>query len=269
MNLFKRIYSKIRFQEMSSETIHSSSNYHAPNPRKSDIYLVSYPRSGNTWMRYLLAYVIWPELPNVNLGGMAPYIPDAGIDYDRCMMLDSNSLCNKIKHRIIKSHRRYNTLAKRVIYIVRDGRDMMISYWHYVNERDNTSIPFSAFLEMSQPYGPWKSHVLEWLNASLEGRLVLRYEDMLKDTASCLNKALEFAEIPFADSTISTAIERASFESMRRIEKRGIFNPYQRGNPIFMRKGVSGFWKDVFGPGELERFNKFHGGPIPEIGYIW
>lgn len=248
-----------------------------PNPRDSDIYLVSYPKSGNTWMRYLLTYAIWPELADMDLVEMAAYIPSVGLQIDKDAMLYPDSPCNHLPHRIIKSHHRYDERSKhhvrRAIYIARDGRDAIVSYWHFCNQRDKTSIPFSEFVELSaspeHSYGPWREHVLGWAHAPLEAKLILRYEDMLTDAPSCLRRVLEFAEIEATDSVIAQAVNRASFNSMKTFEKSKGFNLEQLKNVEFVRQGRSGTWRDIFAPGDLERFNEFHGGCVHELGYSW
>jgi hypothetical protein len=250
--------------------------WNVPNPRDSDIYLVSYPKSGNTWMRYLLTYAIWPEVAEIDLVEMASYIPSFGHQKDRDAMLDLNLPCNQLRHRIIKEHARYDASAqhyvKRAIYLVRDGRDAIVSYWHFCNQRDNTSIPFSEFIELSakpeHSYGPWREHVLGWVNAPLETKLILRYEDMLTDTFSCLRRALTFAEIDVSDSVIEKAVNRASFDSMKKLENTKGFNVDHLVNVEFVRQGKSGKWGDTFKPGDLVRFNKFHGGSLKEVGYL-
>jgi hypothetical protein len=229
-------------------------------------------------MRYLLTYAIWPELPDMDLVEMAAYIPSFRLAKDRQAMLDPNSPCNHLTHRMIKEHTRYDARAKRhvkrAIYIARDGRDAMVSYWHFCNQRDSTSIPFSEFIELSAKlghphhWGPWKEHVLGWFNAPLEAKLLLRYEDMLTDTHSCLKRALAFAEIEASDSAIEMAVNRASFDSMRKLEKTKGFNLEQLINVEFVRQGKSGKWADTFATGDLERFNRFHGGSIKELGYL-
>ena len=246
-----------------------------PNPRDSDIYLVSYPKSGNTWMRYLLAYSIWPELTDLDLVEMASYIPSFGLELDKEVMKDPASPCNQLRHRIIKEHARYNALSKkyvkRAIYIVRDGRDALVSYWHFCNQRDGTSVPLGEFIEQSaQPahsFGPWGEHVRGWLDAPLKAKLVLRYEDMLADTHSCLRRALEFAEIERSDLVIENAVSRASFESMRKLEETRGFNLEQLANVKFVRQGKSGKWIDTFSPTDLEQFERYHRGSLEELGY--
>jgi hypothetical protein len=117
------------------------------------------------------------------------------------------------------------------------------------------------------------------LNARIDGRIVIRYEDMLDDTALCPGKALGFTAAPYNERNVLRAVERCSFESMRKIESSGVSDPHQGfertlgfysyGEPLFIRQGVVGSWKYVFGPGDMGRFNRYHGGPIPELGYIW
>lgn len=251
--------------------------WRVPNPQNSDIYLVSYPKSGNTWMRYLMAYAIWPNLNDIDLVEMASYIPSFGLNNDMEKMLDSNSPCNKLNHRIIKEHTRYNKKAKshidRAIYLVRDGRDAIVSYWHFCNQRDQTSVPLSEFIELSakpeHSYGAWKTHVTGWINAELEEKLLIRYEDLLKNPEIWLKKALEFAGVDAPDEAINQAISRASFDSMKKLEQTKGFNLDQLKTVNFVRQGKQGTWRESFGENDLARFNKFHGGAIQELGYIW
>lgn len=281
MSVINQIINKARrlaFNKGSAAPATNAPAWGVPNPRNSDIYLVSYPKSGNTWMRYLMAYAIWPELAEVDLVEMAAYMPSFGLKHDSDMMLNPNSPCNQLNHRIIKEHATYSGIAKQqvknAIYIARDGRDAIVSYWHYCNQRDGTDIPFSSFIELSSihprlSFGPWKEHVQGWIEAPLDSKLILRYEDMLVDTAGCLRRALVFAEIDTTNAVIARAVERASFDSMRKLEKTKGLNLDRLQNVEFVRKGISGSWGDTFGAGDLERFSKFHGGGVPELGYSW
>lgn len=242
-----------------------------PNPKESDVYLVSYPKSGNTWMRYLLAYAIWPELESIDLKTMASYIPSVNLDWDNLKMLDIKAPCNNKASRIIKNHFRYEKgflFNNKVIFIVRDGRDALVSYWYFTKQRDNIDISFSKFLETPQPYGPWRDYVIDWMNAPIN-KLVVRYEDMLLNPRIILNNVLDFININCSEEIIENAVEKASFKSLKKIEDEKGLNIDQLKKVNFIRKGKTGSWKDIFKEGDIERFNKFHGGPIPELGYIW
>jgi len=256
-------------------TSNSDTAWKVPNPRDSDIYLISYPKSGNTWMRYLIAYATWPELVDIDLVEMASYVPSFQIEHDTAMMLDPASPCNHIKHRIIKEHNTYDKETqqnvKRVIYLVRDGRDAIVSYWHFCNQRDQAVIPLSKFIEISakpeHSFGSWKDHVMGWVNAPLDARLIIRYEDMLDNAELWLRAALDFAEIEASDSIIKQAVNRASFDSMKKLEQTKGFNLDQLKTVEFIRQGKQGSWQDTFGVNDLELFRRFHGGCISELGY--
>lgn len=245
-----------------------------PNPDKSDVYLVSYPKSGNTWMRYLLAYAIWPEIDNPDLKEMARLIPSYDLDIDKKAMLDMNSPCNKLENRIIKEHFPYNKIARkyanRVIYLCRDGRDAVISYWHFINQVRGTNIKFNDFIRESatHSFGPWHDHVQQWLDAPVN-KVIIRYEDMQSDPSECLKKALDFLNIERDEGVIRSAVERSTFDSMQRLEKNKGFNLDMLRNVEFVRKGMSGTWKDLFDNKTMEIFKEYHGPGISSLNYIW
>ncbi len=268
------IYSKTKKKLLTSK---SKPLWQVPNPRDSDIYLISYPKSGNTWMRYLLAYAAWPELEDIDLVEMASYIPSFQLEHDTAMLTDPESPCNKIKHRIIKEHSAYEQVnqehVRRAIYLVRDGRDAIVSYWHFCNQRDKTSLTLSEFIEISatpgHSFGAWKQHVLGWTQAKLDARLIIRYEDLLDNPGLWLQKALDFAKIEASQSDLEQAVKRASFDSMQKLEKTKGFNLGQLKGVEFVREGKRGAWKDIFSRNDLNLFNRVHGGCISELGYSW
>ncbi|MGH8119616.1 MAG: sulfotransferase domain-containing protein [Gammaproteobacteria bacterium] len=245
-----------------------------PNPRSSDIYLVSYPKSGNTWMRYLLAYAIWPDIHTPTLEDMAGLIPSYGLEYDNKLMLNPESPCNKLKHRIIKEHFPYNQVAKRyvknAIYLCRDGRDAIVSYWYFINQVRGTNIPIKDFIRESatHPSGPWHDHVHYWLEAPIN-KLVIRYEDMLANPALCLKKALTFAKLERDESIVNQAVAHSSFSSLKEIEKRKSFKLDMLKNVDFVRQGKVGSWQELFDAESMRLFREYHGAGIASLDYIW
>src|SRR5437016_6350421 len=85
-----------------------------------DIFLVSYPRSGNTWTRFLIGNLIYPDQP-VTFANIESRIPEIYFNPDRVMR---RLPCP----RILKSHECFQPLYRHVIYIVRDPRDVAISF---------------------------------------------------------------------------------------------------------------------------------------------
>ena len=225
-------------------------------------------------MRYLLAYAIWPDIGALDLEEMAGLIPSYGLENDINLMLDPDSPCNKLKYRIVKEHFPYNKVAKRyvkkAIYLCRDGRDAIVSYWYYWNQVRGTSIHFNDFIKesSSHPYGPWHDHVQYWLDAPIN-KLVIRYEDMLINPALYLKKALAFVKLECNESIVNEAVERSSFSSLKEIEKRKGFKLEMLKNVEFVRKGEVGSWKELFDAESMRLFREYHGAGIARLNYIW
>ena len=103
-----------------------------------DIFLVSYPKSGNTWVRFLLANLLKEGDELIDFKSAIKYVPEIGIHNDE--------LVNLKRPRIIKSHELYNAKYPKVVYIVRDPRDVYVSYFHYLKKKLPIGLTFSAFL---------------------------------------------------------------------------------------------------------------------------
>lgn len=245
-----------------------------PNPKSTDVYLISYPKSGNTWMRYLLAHAIWPEINRPDLQDMAALIPSFGIDYDKRAMLDPGSPCNRLEHRVIKEHFPYNRVArkyvKNVIYLCRDGRDAVVSYWYFWNQMKGTQLSLQDFIResASHSYGSWQAHVEQWLNAPVN-RLIIRYEDLLRDPGGCLEQALKFIKLKRNETTIDQAVQLSSFQAMKEIENTKGFNLDMIDSVTFVRKGEAGAWKELMDPETFLLFRRYHGSGISKLGYNW
>jgi len=224
-----------------------------------------------------MAQAVWPELDSPDLRDLAAYIPSYGLLEDIGFMKDPAAPCNSLSHRLIKHHTAYNSSAekfmKMAIYLLRDGRDALVSYWHFCNQRDNTSVPFEEFLIASATrpgyYGPWQGHVDGWINSSTDSLLVIRYEDMLANPAVTLGNALKFAGLSIDQATIERAVEKSAFDTMRRIEKSKGLGLEGLKRVDFVRSGKSGGWKSVFSDRAVDIFKQYHAHSIEKFGYYW
>src|SRR6476646_4264045 len=88
-----------------------------------DTFVVSYPRSGNTWTRFLIANLLHPDL-NVSFTNIEKLIPDTSSQSNR-------ALKRTPRPRIIKTHEYFDHRYPKVIYIVRDPRDVVLSYYDF------------------------------------------------------------------------------------------------------------------------------------------
>src|ERR1019366_2584136 len=81
-----------------------------------DIFLVSYPKSGNTWTRFLLGNLLNPD-EGITFANVERKVPDIYAESKR-------TLKKAPRPRLIKSHECFDPRYRRVIYIVRDPRDL-------------------------------------------------------------------------------------------------------------------------------------------------
>jgi len=210
-----------------------------------DIFLVSYPKSGNTWIRFVLANLFY-ENDNVNFTNIHKLLPEINRISDHAGF--------EGVPRIIKSHDIYNPDYPRVIYIVRDGRDVYVSYYRYLQENLPPGMTFKAFLlQADMPFGRWSGHIVSWCTPQPRIHMV-RYEDMHAKPVETIVKLLEFINFKANKSQIETALKKASFEKMKQIEQVFGRGKYKSGPEVFMRGGRIGDWKDHYGEAEKAVF---------------
>jgi hypothetical protein len=237
-----------------------------------DIFLVSFPKSGNTWTRFLLANLRFPDEP-ATWANINRLIPDptgtAKRDFDRMP-----------RPRIIKSHECFDPRYPRVIYIVRDPRDVVLSQYHYhrkIRKLDDES-PLEQFVTRflageTCPHGSWGQNVATWLYTS-EGSprfLLLRYEDLVADTARQLTKAATFLQLRAGLEQIAQAVERSSADRMRQMEKKQTDkNDLVKGSRkdlSFVRAAGSGGWRSELPAPMVARIETAWGPLMQRLGY--
>lgn len=233
--------------------------------RPADQYLVSYPRSGNTWMRTMVGVLVDPgEQGNPDF--TRQNIP--GISISNAQKINS-----QFSPRIIKSHTWYRKDIRRGVYLVRDGRDVLVSLYHYYITRENKNLSFPDFYSdyINGKYGQlWHENVESWLISGREllgdDLLVISFEELKADTYRVLTRTAEFLGLPVGKSEVDLALELSDINRMRKIEmqRRG---PVENINASFYRGGKTGEWKDLFTPEIREEFTKIAGKALKIAGY--
>ncbi len=237
-----------------------------------DIFLVSFPKSGNTWTRFLLANLRFPDQP-ATWANINRLIPDPTVttkkDFDRMP-----------RPRIIKSHECFDPRYPRVVYIVRDPRDVVVSQYHYhrkIRKIEDDS-PMEKFVTRflageTCPHGSWGQNVSTWLTTS-EGNprfLLLRYEDLVADTARELAKVVAFLDLSAGPEQIAQAVERSSADRMRQLEKRQPDkNELMKGSRkdlSFVRAAGSGGWRSDLPAPMVARIEAAWGSLMQHLGY--
>jgi Sulfotransferase domain len=237
-----------------------------------DIFLVSFPKSGNTWTRFLLANLRFPEQP-ATWANIDRLIPDPTGTTKR----DFDSMP---RPRIIKSHECFDPRYPRVVYIVRDPRDVVVSQYHYHRKirKIADDSPIETFVGrfmagQTCPHGSWGQNVATWLHTS-EGDprfLLLRYEDLVANTARELAKVVAFLKLDAGPEQIAQAVERSSADRMRKLEqaqadKNGLFKG-SRNDLSFVRAAGSGGWRKELPASMVEKMEAAWGSLMQHLGY--
>ena len=231
-----------------------------------DIFLVSYPRSGNTWMRFLLAMII-KKSADVNFDNIEKYIPD--------LYRNGNDDLMKIdRPRIIKSHEICNPGYPRVIYLVRDVRDVLVSCYHYTLKMGN-NYSFDEYFNRHmmndnhpQKFGTWGMNVRSWLD-SRNSIALIRYEDLLARPENSIKTLLDKLSVEYDDSVIKLATSSCSFTNMREKEDKAQNINYLDENREnkFIRQGRVGVWHEYFTAEHIAKIKSEYGGLLIELGY--
>lgn len=194
-----------------------------------DFFLVSYPRSGNTWIRFMLLQAR-PDFREEDFLRIEEIIPD---------MHGGQAWFDCRRTNLIKSHLPYWQPFRRVIYLVRDGRAATYSNWKYQRDEGKHDLPFTEYLKEPQWPSGWSEHVTAWV-AAPETQLVLRYEEITANPRAALESLCKMLGWPISADRLDHIIQNSSKEKMRAME--------QASGVRLHRVGKSGgeSWRDAF-----------------------
>jgi Sulfotransferase domain len=244
-----------------------------------DVFLVSYPRSGNTWTRFLIGNLIHPDEP-VTFTNIESRIPEIYFNPDHRMR-------RLPRPRILKSHECFQPHYRQIIYIVRDPRDVAVSFYHHNvktgnipdNYRMEDYIPRFINAEFDTRWGSWADHVRSWrlLRQDDPRFLLLRYENMQQDTLRELERIARFLhegsfrEMDTSPEKLRRAIDLSSPERMRALEKEQsadwILTKKTRPDKPFVRSAKSGGWKSALSPASVGCIEAAWGNVMTTLGY--
>jgi hypothetical protein len=237
-----------------------------------DVFILSFPKSGNTWTRFLIANLIYPETPAdfSNINRLTPD-PEA---------MSKRELAKMPRPRIIKSHQYFDPRYPRVIYIVRDPRDVMLSMYHFQRKCRviEDQFPLEKYATQfiagkTSPYGSWGDNVASWLvtRQNRPGFLLLRYEDMLEDAARELNKVVAFLQIPPDAERIANAVRRSAADEMRKLERSQAHlwssTKSTRQDLPFVRAAKAGGWRTELPEEAVSQLEGAWGHLMTHLGY--
>ncbi|MFC6840785.1 sulfotransferase domain-containing protein [Xanthomonas theicola] len=270
--------------------------------RHGIFWLASYPKSGNTWVRCLIAS-LQNDAAAMDLNGLGRQLPNAAsrIWLERFVDMDTGDLmhaeldllrsaayrqCAAHAMSLLKIHDSYDadlfpaeaTLG--TVYIVRDPRDVAPSWADHMRVDLDTAIRQMAdpHLTMSeglhayrpqarQRFGSWSGHVASWLHHAPAPCLLLRYEDLQAQPSRETARLAAFLGLPADADRVARAVAACRFDALREIEEHSGFIERRDGQPRFFRQGRAGAWQSALHARQAARLVTDHGAMMRQLGY--
>jgi hypothetical protein len=244
-----------------------------------DVFLVSYPRSGNTWTRFLIGNLIYQDEP-VTFANIESRLPEIYFNPDRVLR-------RLPRPRILKSHECFQPQYRRIIYIVRDPRDVAVSFYYHNIKAGNIAEDYSIadfvprFIagEFDAKWGSWSDHVLSWmlLRQNSPAFIVLRYEGMKEQPETELARVADFLRectfraLDASHEKLQRAIDQSSPDRMRELEKQQasqwVLTRETRIDKPFVRSATSGGWKTQLPEQSVVAIESVWGEVMQSLGY--
>ncbi|KAM8960048.1 sulfotransferase 1B1-like [Pelodytes ibericus] len=244
--------------------------------RAEDVLIITYPKSGTTWMSQITDLLFHGlDTEKTNRGAIFQRVPF--LEYAVPGMPTGTETLDKLESpRVIKTHLPVQLLPQsfwekkcKMIYVARNGKDVAVSYYHFyrmaiVHPEPGTWEEFlETFMEGKVAFGPWADHVKGWWKIRQQRDILyLFYEDMLEDPKLAVRQVGELMGRKLSDDDLEKIHQLTSFQAMKN-------NPMANYTTIpssvmdhsispFMRKGICGDWKSHFTASQNQKFDEYY-----------
>ena len=230
----------------------------------NDVFIVGYPKSGNVWMQYMMMSIIF---------GLNPESVSDTLVQDLVPCVHVRSWYRRYGSSVyFRSHSLPDPRYKTVIYLVRDGRDVMVSYLHHLQALERREIDFLKLAQTGEGLflAKWHEHVESWLANPYQSKIILvKYEVLKSDTVCELKRICDFTGLKPSDETLDRVAVQASFEALRRREAQfGWDNSQWPKDKPFVRRGAVGSYQDEMPPDVLAAFLTEANETLEKLGYL-
>jgi hypothetical protein len=183
---------------------------------------------------------------------------------------------------MLKSHEFFDPRYRKVIYVVRDPRDVLVSYYFQYRRRNQHKTEvcsmeqyMNAFLSGElDAFGSWQDNVGSWVGARRGAAdfLLVRYEDLSADPDRELGRVAGLLGWRSDAERMRQAVVQSSFQQMRELERFQVevtrtLDPSRREQP-FVRSGTVGGWKRELPEALATRIEDAWGATMSELGYL-
>jgi len=280
------------------------------------IWIASYPKSGNTWLRSLISSYYFSEdgLFNQNSLPLIQQFPQKkyfkSFNYNPEIVTDTakfwisaQKIINKDKKvKFFKTHNalsainnskftdKKNTIG--CIYVVRDPRNVITSIQNHYEMTKEDSLNFmlneSKFIydySIKNDYSnfqfisSWAKNYQSWLNQKIFSVILIKYEDLIKDTFVTFKKVIEFIELitksqkAYNEEKAKISIQSTTFEKMKKIERNdgfieSVLSKNETQKIPFFHLGPRNNWENIFDENYQKKLNLIFKQNLKELNYL-
>jgi Sulfotransferase domain len=265
------------------------------------VWLASYPKSGNTWLRaFLHNFLLQPETPHsINALTDVSAVECAAVFFGppgtSFAPRDVQTARPAVHQRLtalhagpvfVKTHNANLTfhdvpLCTRAvtggaIYVVRDPRDVAVSYSAYTGLSIDEIVTFMADpraairgteVQVFEFLSSWSAHALSWVGA--KNRLLLRYEDLLANPEAAFGRVARYLGNGATPERLRRAITFSAFSVLAAQEQKSGYRAHGvAAQTAFFRAGTSGQWRDTLSDAQAQKIEQAHGEVMRKFGYL-
>lgn len=253
------------------ENILSALSY---KPLDDDLIVSSYPKTGTTWVEYIMLQILhrgekFPTMVELN-HKLIPFMERTGA-----------AAAEKMDPpRLIKFHMPFHLIPynkkARYIYVVRNPKDVAVSYYHFRRSMGDDDVSFEDFFEYFMsgeiPFGDYLQHMASWIRNKKDNVFIICYEKLHKDRRNEILRIAKFLgedhfEALKADSELlSKIISTTNFDHM--MKNLALTRPPlvpnlddtnaagdEKKTVKFFRKGQPGDWKNHLSSEQCSRLD--------------
>ncbi|KAK2513642.1 amine sulfotransferase [Columba livia] len=235
----------------------------------SDIFIATYPKSGTVWTQNILALIMSEGhrngTENMEMMDRIPWL-----EYN----IKNADFATLPSPRIFATHLPYYLVPRdmrnkkgRIIYVTRNPKDVMVSYYHFskfmntLEKIPDFNLFMERFLSGKVLASSWMDHVAGWYSHAEDFNILfLTYEEMKKDLRSAVLKICSFLGKKLSEEEVDSVVRQATFENMRKDPRANYENLpeelAEKNKGKFLRKGTVGDWKNIMTVAQSERFDK-------------
>ena len=274
------------------------------------VWIASFPKSGNTWLRAFLCSYLYmnPDDNNFDFGlfknilrfPSSKQYEDIGIkpknfeDVAKNWIAVQEKINSNKKINFLKTHNasgglenspftdKKNTLG--AIYLVRDPRDVLVSYSRHLELSIDKTLELvleddhKGWLNenkkdvIGEIRGSWAQNYYSWKNYYLTEKIIIRYEDLIKDPLNSFSNIIRYLNKLFGleinDEKIKKCLEITDFNKLKNLEmKTGFVENYNKKEPFF-NKGKPNQWQNILDEKVAYKLEKKFKKEMQELKYI-